>query len=76
MWLRVDGFIQYAMDVSPLAVPGVRHTANNGAEHEGSDEGEEHEVDEAFQSVVAQSRHGLDKVLQEEGETPLLLWQV
>lgn len=59
----------HSVDVLPLALPGVRHTANNGAEHESSDEGEEHEVDEAFQSVITQSSHGLDKVL-EKGETP------
>lgn len=53
----------WPVDVSPLAVPGVRHTANNGAEHESSDEGEEHEVDDAFQSVITQSCHGLNKVL-------------
>lgn len=54
------------LDVSPLPLPGVRHGANNGAEHEGSDEGEEHEVDEALQSVVTQPRHGLDEVLQQK----------
>lgn len=65
----------WPVDVSPLAVPGVRHAANNGAEHEGRDEGEEHEVDEALESVVTQPRHALDKVLQ-QGETPGLLWHV
>ena len=44
--------------------PGVWHAADNRAEHESRDEGEEHQVDEALQSVVAQSCHGLDVVLQ------------
>lgn len=44
----------------------MRHTANDDAEHESRYEGEEHEVDEAFQSVVTQSRHGLDIILQKE----------
>lgn len=55
-----------AWGVLPLAPPGVRHAAYNGAEHESGDEGEEHEVDEPFQAVVAQARHGLDVVLQQE----------
>lgn len=40
--------------------------ADDGAEHESGDEGEEDEVDEAFQPVVAQPRHGLHVVLQAE----------
>lgn len=36
----------------PLASPGVRYTADNRAEHQSCDEGEEHEVDEAFQSII------------------------
>lgn len=55
-----------AVDISPLAAPGVRHAADDGAEHERSHEGEEQEVDEAFQSVVAQSRHALNIVLQDK----------
>lgn len=58
------------MDVLPPGLPGVRHAANDRAEHESSDEGEENEVDEAFQSVITQSRHGLDIVLQ-KGKTSL-----
>lgn len=45
-------------------MPCVRHAANDGAEHEGRDEGEEDEVDEAFQSVVTHARDGLDVVLR------------
>lgn len=52
-----------SMKVVPLASPGVRHTAHNGAEHESSDEGEEHEVDETLKSIITKSRHGLDIVL-------------
>jgi len=64
------------VDASPLGVPGVRHAANDGGEHERRDEGEEHEVDEALQSVVAQSRDGLDKVLREGEAPPLLCGQI
>ncbi len=60
------GVYRWPVDVLPLALPGVRHTANDRAEHESSDEGEEHEVDEAFQSVIAHPCHGLDVVLQKE----------
>lgn len=56
----------HAWGVLPLAPPGVRHAAYNGAEHESGDEGEEHKVDEPFQAVVAQACHGLDVVLQQE----------
>lgn len=49
--------------VLPSGLPCVRHTAHDGAEHEGRDEGEEDQVDETFQSVVAHARHGLDVVL-------------
>lgn len=40
----------------PRLAPGVRHAANDGAEHEGRHEGEEQQVDEALQSVVAHTR--------------------
>lgn len=49
------------------------NAANNRAEHESGDEGEEHKVDEALESVVAQTRHGLDVVLQREGGTDLMM---
>lgn len=49
--------------VLPPALPGVRNAADDGAEHQRSHEGEEHKVDEAFQAVIAQSRHRLDIVL-------------
>lgn len=52
------------MRLLPPGLPGVRHAADYRAEHEGGNEGEEHQVDEAFQSVVTQTRHGLDVVLQ------------
>lgn len=48
----------------PPGLPGMRHAANDRAEHESSDEGEENKVDEAFQSIITQSCHGLDIVLQ------------
>lgn len=54
----------------PPGLPGVGNAANYRAEHESSDEGEEDEVDEAFQSIVAQPRHGLDVVLQNGKKLP------
>lgn len=42
-----------------------------GAEHESGDEGEEEQVDEAFQPIVAQPRHGLDVVLRDEARRML-----
>lgn len=49
---------------SPPALPCVRHAADNRAEHEGCDERKEHQVDQAFQTVIAQPCHSLDVVLQ------------
>lgn len=57
----------------PFCLPGVRHAANDGAEHESSDKGEKHEVDEAFQSVITQPRHGLDIILQKKGDTTFIM---
>lgn len=54
------------MDALPPGLPGVGNAANYGAEHESGDEGEEQKVDEAFQSIVAQPRHGLDVVLPDQ----------
>lgn len=48
----------------PLALPGVGHAADDGAEHESGDEGEENQVDEPLQSIVTEPRHGLDIVLE------------
>lgn len=49
---------------SPPTLPCVRHAADDGAEHEGCDEGKEHQVDQAFQTVIAQPRHSLYIVLR------------
>lgn len=49
---------------SPSPLPCVRHTADDGAEHEGSDKRKEHQVDQAFQTVITQPRHSLYVVLQ------------
>lgn len=57
---------EVAVGVLPLFMPGVRHTADNWAKHESSDEREEHEVDEAFQSIITQTGNGLDVVLQDK----------
>lgn len=61
-----------AVNDLPLALPCVRYTANNRAEHESGDKGEEHEVDEAFQSIITQTCHGLDVVLQHKKAEILL----
>lgn len=58
-------------DALPPGLPGVGNATNYGAEHESSDEGEENEVDEAFQSIIAQPRHGLDIVLQDDSRSNL-----
>lgn len=65
------------MNDLPSAFPCVRYTANNWAEHESGDKGEEHEVDEAFQSIITQTRHGLDVVLQQREAkfTEQYLWK-
>lgn len=55
-----------SVDVLPLGLPGMRYTANYWAEHQSSDEGEENKVDKALESIVTQTRHGLDIVLQKE----------
>lgn len=52
--------------VSPLAGPGVRHAADDGGEHQGGDEGEEDQVNEALHPVIAQPGQRLHVVLQEE----------
>lgn len=51
---------------SPPTLPCVRHAADDGAEHEGCDKGKEHQVDQSFQTVVAQPRHSLYVVLRRE----------
>jgi len=52
--------------VSPLAGPGMWHTAHNGGEHQSGDEGEEDQVDDALHAVVAQPGQRLDVVLLAE----------
>lgn len=52
---------------SPLLLPGVRDAADDGAEHEGCDEGEEGQVDEALHTIVAEARQRLHVVLRELG---------
>lgn len=47
----------------PLPWPGVWHTAHNRREHEGSDEGEQNQVDKTFDPIVTQPRQSLDVVL-------------
>lgn len=50
----------------PLGLPGVRHAAHDGAEHESRDEREEHQVDDALQTIIAQACYSLDVILQTE----------
>ena len=52
-----------AQEYSPLLLPGVRDAADDGAEHEGRDKGEEGQVDEALDAVVAEASEGLHVVL-------------
>lgn len=61
---RQNKYQNIRVAVLPLSAPGVRNAANNRAEHESSDEGEKDQVYDALQSIVAQSGHGLDVVLQ------------
>lgn len=49
---------------SPLLLPGVWDAADDGAEHERGDEGEEGQVDEALDAVVAQAGQRLHIVLR------------
>lgn len=42
------------------------HAADDGGEHQGGDEGEEDQVNEALHPVIAQPGHRLDVVLKEE----------
>lgn len=50
----------------PLARPGVRHTAHNRGEHQGSDKGEENQVDETLHAIITQASQCLDVVLRGE----------
>lgn len=50
--------------VSPLAGPGVWHAADDGGEHQGGDEGEEDQVNEALHPVIAQPGQRLNVVLR------------
>lgn len=54
---------------SPPTLPCVRHTADDGAEHEGSNKRKEHQVDQAFQTIITQPRHCLYIVLRREKKT-------
>lgn len=53
-----------ALSPSPFLLPGVGDAADDGAEHESRDEGEERQVDEALHAVVAEARQGLHVVLR------------
>lgn len=45
-------YFMFGGGILPLASPGVRNAADYRAEHQSCDEGEEHEVDEAFQPII------------------------
>lgn len=60
--MKLSDFLPYTH--SPPTLPGVRHTADDGAEHEGGDEGEQHQVDQPFQTIITQPRHSLDVILR------------
>lgn len=54
---------------SPLLLPGVRNAADDGAEHECRDEGEEGQVDEALDTIVAEACQRLHVVLSRKNGT-------
>jgi hypothetical protein len=47
----------------PLLLPGVWDAADDGAEHEGCDKGEEGQVDEALHTIIAEACQSLHVVL-------------
>lgn len=51
---------------SPLLLPGVWDAADDGTEHEGRDEGEQRQVDEALDAVIAEARQCLHVVLSQQ----------
>lgn len=55
---------------SPFLLPGVGDAADDGAEHERGDEGEEGQVDEALDAVVAEAGQRLHVVLGPERRRP------
>lgn len=57
------------MKTLPLLLPGVWNAADNGAEHEGCDEGEEGQVDEALNTIIAEACQCLDVVLSRKNRT-------
>ncbi len=61
------------VSVLPLARPGMWHTAHNGGEHKGSDEGEENQVDETLHPIITQASQCLNIVLHAEKEKTQLL---
>lgn len=61
------GRFQHLPSPSPLLLPGVWDTADDGAEHEGCDKGEEGQVDEALDAIVAEACEGLHVVLRAGG---------
>ena len=57
-----------SLSPSPLLLPGVWDTADDGAEHEGCDKGEESQVDEALDTIIAEACEGLHVVLRAGGD--------
>lgn len=58
-----------ALSPSPFLLPGVGDAADDRAEHEGRDEGEEGQVDEALNAVITEARQGLHVVLRPDGDS-------
>lgn len=54
---------------SPFAMPGVRHTADDRGEHECRDEGEQHQVDQALQSIITNTSQCLHIILNRDRDT-------
>ena len=61
------GGVRASLSPSPLLLPGVRDAADDGAEHECGDEGEQCQVDETLDAVIAEAGQGLHVVLSPVG---------
>ncbi len=61
--------IFFPLQISPFAMPCVWHTADDGGEHESCDEREQHQVDQALQSIITHSIQCLHIILHTTRKT-------
>ncbi len=61
--------IFFSLQISPFAMPCVWHTADDGGEHESCDEREQHQVDQALQSIITHSIQCLHIILHTTRKT-------